>query len=122
MSAPNMLALTTITASNANVAVSNSETSLLSNAASSGQAWKVNSLYVANADNIAVTVTVNYHSAAALAGTSYPIASAISIPANSTLVVVTKDSNLYLTENTSLGATASLASQLTATLAYEVCS
>jgi hypothetical protein len=122
MAAPNMLALTTITGSNANVAVLTSATSLASNAAASAQVWKVNSLYIANSSASAVTATVNYYSAAALGGTAFPIASAISVPANSTLVVVSKDSNLYLTENTSLGAIAGTISTLTATITYEVCS
>jgi hypothetical protein len=122
MAAPNLLALTTITGSNANVAVGTSATSLASNAAASSQCWKIDSLYIANADSVAVTVTVNYYSAAALGGTAYPICSAVSIPANSTLVVIERDSPLFLVENTSLGALAGTASQLTATIAYEVCS
>lgn len=122
MAAPNLLALTTITGTNANIAVSNSATSLASNASGSSQLYKIDSLYIANADTVAVTVTVNYYSAASLGGTAFPICSAVSIPANSTLVVIERDSPLFLVENTSLGATAGVASQLTATLAYEVCS
>ena len=122
MAAPNMLSLTTITATAATVAVSNSATSLISNASSSGTCVKVDTLYISNADNVAVTVTVNYYSAASLGGTAYPITSTLSIPAYTTVVVIDKNSYIYLTENTSLGATAGTASQLTAVLAYEVCS
>jgi hypothetical protein len=122
MAAPNMLALTTITGSNANVAIGVGATSLASNAAASSQVWKINSLYISNSSASAVTVTVNYYSAAALGGSSFPITSAVSIPGNSTLVAVTKDANLYLTENTSLGALAGTGATLTATITYEVCS
>jgi hypothetical protein len=123
MAAPNMLALTTITGSNVNVAPSNtSANSLISNAAASGTLVKVNSLYVANTDTVARNCTVNYYSAAALGGTAFAIASVVSIPANSTLVVVNKDSNLYLPENTSLGITAGTSNTLVATSAYEICS
>jgi hypothetical protein len=122
MTAPNLLALTTITATNANVAIGSSATSLASNASSSSELYKIDSLYIANADNVAVTVTVNYYSAASLGGTAYPICSGVSIPANTTLVVIERDSPVFLVENTSLGALASTASELTATIAYEVCS
>lgn len=123
MSAPNFLNLTTITASNANVALSTtSATQIFSNAASSGQCYKLESLYISNASASAVTATVNYYSAATLGGTAFPIASAVSIPANSTVVIVDKNSYVYFTENTSLGVTAGTASQLTVSANYEVCS
>ena len=123
MAAPNMLSLTTITGSNANVAPANtSANSIISNAAASGTVVKVNSLYVANTDTVARNATVNYYSAAALGGTAYAICSVVSIPANSTLVVVQKDSNLYLPENTSLGVTAGTSNTLVVTAAYEICS
>lgn len=123
MAAPNMLSLTTITGTNANLALTTSAVSIASNAAASGQLWKVNSLYVANTTAGALYTTVNYYSAAALGGTAYALAFQVSIPANSTLVVITKDSNIYLPENTSIGILAqSGTTSLIATIAYEVCS
>lgn len=123
MAAPNMLALTTITGSDANVALSSTAaTSIINNAAASGTVVKVNSLYVANTDTVARNCTVNYYSAASLGGTAFPICSVVAIPGNSTLVVVQKDSNLYMPENTSLGVTAGTSNTLVVTAAYEVCS
>lgn len=123
MAAPNMLALTTITGSNANLSLTNAAQSIASNAAASGQVWKINSLYVANTTAGALWVTCNYYSAAALGGTAFAIATQVTIPANSTLIIVDKDSNLYLPENTSLGLIAqSGTGSLIGTIAYEVCS
>jgi len=97
-----------------------SATSVLSNAASSNKVFKVNSLVVANIDTAnAVNVTVNHYSAAALGGTATPIASTISIPANSTLIVIDKTTMIYLEENMSIGATAGTSSKLKVVCSYE---
>ena len=94
--------------------------SVLSNAASSGKVFKIDSLVVANTDTAnAVTVTVNHYSAAALGGTATAMASTISIPAASTLVVIDKTNMIYLEENMSLGAVAGTASKLKVVCSYE---
>jgi len=97
-----------------------SATSVLSNAASSGKVFKVNSLVVANIDTAnAVNVTVNHYSAAALGGTATPIASTISVPPNSSLIVIDKTTMIYLEENMSIGATAGTSSKLKVVCSYE---
>lgn len=105
MAAPNLVAPTTINGKTASVSITTAATatSVLSNAASSGKVLKVNALYVSNTTSTAYSITVNQYSAAALGGTAYPVASAISVPANATLVVIDKDAYIYLEENTSLG-------------------
>lgn len=96
------------------------ETSVLSNAASSGKLLKVDSVIVANIDaSTAYAITLTYHSAAALAGTSTVIASTISVPANSSLVVIDRTTAVYLEEDRSLGATASTGNKLKVTCQYE---
>ncbi|NDD55003.1 hypothetical protein EBZ39_14265 [bacterium] len=103
MAAPNLISPSTITGKSVTVNLSStSATSVLSNAASSGKVLKVNSLYVANTTGSAAAITINQYSAAALGGTAFPIASAVSVPANATLVVIDKDAYIYLEENTSL--------------------
>lgn len=95
-------------------------TSVLSNAASSGKVFKLDSLVVANIDTVnAVNVTVNHYSAAALGGTATAMASTVSIPANSTLVVISKLNMIYLEENMSIGAVAGTASKLKVVCSYE---
>ena len=95
-------------------------TSVLSNAASSGKVFKIDSLVVANIDTAnAVNITVNHYSAAALGGTATPIASTISIPPNSSLIVIDKTTMIYLEENMSIGATAGTSSKLKVVCSYE---
>jgi hypothetical protein len=99
---------------------STSAISVLSNAASSGKVFKVDSLVVANIDTAnAVNITVNHYSAAALGGTATPIASTISIPANASLIVIDKTTMIYLEENMSIGATAGTSSKLKVVCSYE---
>ena len=97
-----------------------SATSLVSNAASSGKVFKINSIVVANVDGTsAADITINVYSQAALGGTAYPIASTISVPADSTLIVTDKTTSFYLLENQSIGATAGTASDLVVTASWE---
>ena len=99
---------------------STSAISVLSNAASSGKVFKVDSLIVANIDTTnAVNITINHYSAAALGGTATPIASVISIPPAASLIVIDKTTMIYLEENMSIGATAGTASKLKVVCSYE---
>jgi hypothetical protein len=121
MAAPNLANPTTITGKTATVALANtSATTILSNPASSNKVFKINSLLVANVDGTnAATITVQYYSAANIGGTAFPIVFTVVVPADSTLVVIGKDTQIYLEENTSIGATASAANDLTVTVSYE---
>ena len=96
-----------------------SATQLASNAASSGQVLKIDSIVVANTTGATATITINVYSAATLGGTAYPIASQISVPAYATLIVTDKSTAFYLMENMSVGATAGTASALVATITWE---
>jgi hypothetical protein len=92
----------------------------VSNAASSGKVYKINTIIVANVDGTnAADITVNKYSAAALGGTAYPIASTVSVPADASLIVVDKTTSIYLKENESIGATAGTASDLVVTCSWE---
>jgi hypothetical protein len=82
--------------------------------------FKLDSLVVANTDTSnAVTVTVAQFSAAALGGTATAIASTISVPAASSLIVIDKTNMIYLEEDMSIGATAGTASKLKVVCSYE---
>jgi len=99
---------------------STSATSIVSNAASSGKVFKINSLIAANVDGTnAVDITVNLYSAAALGGTATAIASTISVPADATLIVTDKTTTFYLLEDKSIGAIASSANDLVVTASWE---
>jgi hypothetical protein len=95
-------------------------TQVVSNASASGTVLKINSIYVANVDGSnSADITISMYSAAALAGTAYPIVSTVSIPADSSLVVVERNSGIYITEDRSIGATASAANDLMIICSYE---
>jgi hypothetical protein len=99
---------------------STSATSIVSNAASSGKVFKINSLIAANVDGTsAVDITVNLYSAAALGGTATAIASTISVPADATLIVTDKTTSFYLLENRSIGAIAGIANDIVITCSWE---
>lgn len=95
-------------------------TSLVSNAASSGKVFKINSITVANVDGTnAADITINIYSAAALGGTAFPLVSTVSVPADATLIVTDKTTSFYLLENQSIGATAGTASDLVVNASWE---
>jgi hypothetical protein len=100
---------------------------LVPNAASSGTVFKINQIVVANTTASAANTTVAVYSNGAVAqgsapsgGTAYPIVSAVSVPANASLIAVDKTTAIYLMEGTSISITSGTASALTYTISYEV--
>lgn len=93
--------------------------SLVSNAASSGKIFKINSLIIANIDGTdPADITVTLRNASG--GTTYStLANTIAVPADATLVVISKDTSIYLEEDMSLYLLASVAGDLSATCSYE---
>lgn len=121
MAAPNIVNVTTIYGKTvvANLTTT-SATSVLSNAASSSKVLKVNTLIVSNVDGTtAYPITVNLYSAAALGGTATEIAYTITVPADSSVVIIDKGWPIYLEEDRSIGATAGTASKLKVVCSYE---
>ena len=121
MSAPNIVNVATITAKTSYLDLSTTNaTTLLSNAASSNKVFKVNVIYVANVDGTNnADITLCGNSAASGGGTAYNIAKTVGVPADSTLVVVDKNSAIYLEEDRSIVATASAADDLEVVVSYE---
>lgn len=94
MANPNIVGVTTITG---NTIVSNVTTvfsNVLTNASASNTVIKLNNLIVSNytANNITTTVKLNR------SAVDYYLAGFITVPANSTLVVMGKDTGIYLLE------------------------
>jgi hypothetical protein len=121
MAAPNIASPTTITAKTAVLSsiAGSTATVLLSNAASSGKALQVMGLYVANVDGTnACAVTVKLHSEDDGGGTGRAICSTVDVPADATLVVVSKDVPIWLEEDRSLVVTASAANDLEVVCSY----
>ncbi len=121
MANPNIVNVTTIYGTTTYLTPSNTTANvLLSNAASSGLVFKINNIVAANVDGTnAVDVTVSINSAAAGAGTNYPIVSTVSVPADASLIVVDKTTAIYLMENQSIVVTSGTASKIAYTISYE---
>jgi hypothetical protein len=120
MSNPNIVNVTTIYGNTSTTSLTTtSATSLVSNAASSGKVYKIDSIVVANTSASAANITINVYSAAALGGTAYPIASTISVPAYASLIVTDKTTTFYLLEDKSVGATAGTSTALVVTASWE---
>ena len=121
MAAPNIVNVSTITGKSFYLALSTtSATQLVSNAASSGQVFKINMIQVANVDGSnACDVTVDYHTEDDIGGTAYSLVSTVSVPADASLVVVDKNTALYLEEDRSISVTAGTANDLEVLVSYE---
>lgn len=131
MANPNLLAATTASGTTTYLTPSGTTAVvLLPNAAASGQVFKINQIVAANVNGSnAVNATVSIYTNGAVAqgsapsgGTAYPIASTISVPANATLIVVDKTTQVYLQEGTSITVTSGTASGITYSVSYEVIS
>ena len=121
MANPNIVNVTTIYGNSSQTSLTTtSATSIVSNAASSGYVYKINSIVVANVDGTSnADITISIYSAAALGGTAFPIASTVVVPADASLIVTDKTTSFYLKENQSIGATAGTANDLVVTCSWE---
>lgn len=121
MAAPNIVGVTNITGITTYLSLADTNaTVLLSNAASSGKVFKVNTIIVANDDGTnTANITVAVHDAAAGGGTGYKLAHTIDVIADSTLVVIDKSSAIYLEEDKSIVVTASAGGDLDVVCSYE---
>ena len=131
MANPNLLAATTASGTTTYLTPGGTTAVvLIPNAASSGQVFKINQIVAANVNgSAAVNATVSIYTNGAVAqgsapagGTAYPIISAVSVPANASIVVVDKTTAVYLMEDSSISVTSGTASGITYTISYEVIS
>lgn len=98
------------------VAVGTSATNIVANAAASGKQIKVNTLIISNVDGTnAADVTIDIFRSSV----AYRICNTVAVPADASLVVISKESPIYLEEGDTLRATASAASDLEAICSYE---
>jgi hypothetical protein len=121
MAAPNIVNVSTIIGKTAVVNLtSTSATAVVSNAASSGKVFKINSLYVSNVDgSTAADITINLYSQDDIGGTATEICKTVVVPADATLIIIDKNSSIYLEEDKSIGAIASAANDLKVVCSYE---
>ena len=117
MAAPNIVNVTSIYGKTMGAALGTSaNTDILT--CPSDKVLKINSIIVANVDGTdAATVTVHFYDNSATA--RYNLAHTVAVPADSTLVIIGKDSPIYLEESDQIEAEASVASDLEMVISYE---
>ena len=121
MAAPNIVGPTTITAKTATLrgVTGATGTVVVNNAAASGKAIQVVSLYAANIDGTnAADVTFKLHDQDDGAGNGTAIASTVSVPADATVVVVDKNSPVWLEEDRSIVVTPSASDDIEVVCSY----
>jgi len=114
MTAPNIVNVTTIIGKTAVQQVTTSATAIVTNSSGSNKVFKINALYVANVDG---TNAADISVALFRSSVSYEIAHTVSVPADTTLDVISK--SIYLEEGDALRLTASANSDLEAVCSYE---
>lgn len=118
MANPNIVNVTSIYGKTAAAALTTSAADIVTNSAASGKIFKINSIIVANVDGTnSADATVNFYNADNT--TSYAIASTVTIPADASLEVLTKNTSIYLEEGDKITALASAASDLEIIVSYE---
>ena len=124
MANPNIVSVTSILGNTTFLTPSDTSANvLLSNAASSGDVLKINQIVAANVNGTsAVDTTVAVNNAAAGAGTSFPVVSTVSVPADASIIVTDKTTAIYLMEDQSIVVTSGTASGISYTISYEAIS
>ena len=128
MAAPNMVNVSTIygkttggtVAGNVNINLSNCV--ILKNPAGSNKVIKLNTMVVCNRNGILnsdVSVALRKNTSNTTSNTDIFMVSTVSVPADATLVVGSKDINLYLEEDDEIRANASLINALQMIVSYE---
>ena len=127
MAAPNIVNVATITGKTYYDALADTNlTSVVLNAARSGKVIKINTLIASNVDgSSAATVDVSYHPSTTTAvgstvsSTGYHLAKQVSVPADSSLVIISKDTAIYMEESSVLACRASVADDIDIVVSYE---
>jgi hypothetical protein len=121
MANPNIVNVTNILGNNSLTDLSTTNaTAIVSNAASSGKIYKINSIVVANTDGTdPYPITLSVYSEDDIGGTAFEIASTITVPADASVILMDKNSSIYLKEDQSIGATAGTASKLIVVASWE---
>ena len=117
MAAPNILSATSIYGKTVGAALDTTLTTTLLTCAAN-KVLKINSIIVANVDGTsAADASVTFYDSSATA--SYRIASTVSVPADSTLVVLGKDIPIYLEESDEIRGGAGANSDLEIIISYD---
>ena len=120
MAAPNLVNVTSIFGKTTyDTLVSTSTANQIVNAAGSNKVFKINTILAANVDgtnDADITVFVTTASSSTIL---FHLARTITVPADSTLVITSKDTSFYLEEDRILRAFASNSSDISLMISYE---
>lgn len=120
MAAPNIVNIASMYGRIAYLAPANTTANtLLSNAASSGLLYRVNTLTATNVTASPAVTTVSINSAASGGGTAYRIAYQITVPAYSSLVLIDKNGYQNLPEDSSIVVTSGTSSAIEYVCSYD---
>lgn len=122
MANPNIVNVTSILGETVIGALTTTLTTvLLTNSASSGKVYKVNSVLISNIDGTnAADATFKVATNDLGTSTAYAIASTIAVPADATLSLIDKTNSFYLMENRSIIGGASANGDLEYLISYEI--
>lgn len=117
MANPNILNATSIYGKTIGAALSTTVTTDILTCAAN-KLLKINSIIVSNVDGTNnADVTIQFYDSSAT--TRYKIANTVTVPADSTLVILSKDSPIFLEESDQIEGGASAASDLEIIISYE---
>jgi hypothetical protein len=119
MAAPNLKNPTTITGKTARYAVTASLASVLANGAASGKVLKINSIFCANVDAANPPQPADISVSIYDGSTDRYLAKTITVPADATQIISTKETYFYLEEGDSIRAVANAADDLELIIGYE---
>lgn len=118
MAAPNLISVTTITGKTDYSALTTVTANVVVNSSSSSKVVKLNTVILTNRTGSTVGANVIVNRSATL---NY-IGGSVSVPANSSLVLLAKDTVIYLEEGDTLQADVTANSAVTMTASYELIS
>jgi hypothetical protein len=120
MTAPNIVDVADIKGKSTPLTpLTTTSTNIVANQASSNSVYKINSIVVTNIDGTnAADVTVDFDRS----GTPYAIVKTVSVPADASLVVMSKETSVYLQEGDTIKAYASANDDLCIAVSYEIIS
>ena len=120
MAAPNIVNVTSIYGKTVyDSLVNTSASATLTNAASSNKVLKINTIIAANVDGTNDADITVFVTTASSATALFYLAYTITVPADSTLVIISKDTSFYLEEDRAIRANASNASDISLMVSYE---
>lgn len=121
MAEANIVAVTSIYGYTKTYAITTAGVVVANNTASSNKLYKINLLSISNVDGVNdATVTVQIRTAVASSPVARHLVKTVTVPADSTLIVIDKNTSLYLEEDMDIKVLASATGDLEAICSYDV--